>query len=118
MFYQFRKDHPDFTVYQSCFYPGKLFNGRESPMVHFKYMMEASKKVVEDRQANPIYFSEDHDLLGLMLDHTVDDKTHGKINESKDSFKGNFKKMITAKEVGQSSQCDYFASISDCLVYD
>merc|ERR1711962_108682 len=62
-------------------------------------MMEASKKVVEDRQANPIYFSEDHDLLGLMLDHTVDDKTHGKINESKDSFKGNFKKMITAKEV-------------------
>ena len=84
---------------------GKIFSKRESPLVHQKYMMEASKQVVEDRQANPVYFSEDRDLLGLMLDHTVDDGTHGKILESNDSFEGNFKKMLTPKEVGWSSGC-------------
>ena len=78
--------------------------------------MDASKQVVDDRQANPVYFSEDPDLLGLMLDHTVDDETHGKINESKDFFKGNFKKMITSKEVGRSSRRGYFALISGFVV--
>ena len=72
--------------------------------MHFKYLIDASKRVVTDRQANPVFFADKPDLLALMLKYATDEEQNKNQqqqinNETKEHFQGNFKKTMTLTEV-------------------